>query len=199
MDVYEAVVKRRAIRRFKDKPVPYDVLEECVNAGRLAPSARNRQLCEYIIVDDAPLMSRVVGTIGLRGVPAKTKGGPLPGTAPKACIITLINCILEAESGLARIVTTYDVGMSAENMMLVALERGIGACPALRFEEGELRQVLNIPASYDIALLVVLGYPDESPVAEDSTGPVDFWEDSQGVRHVPKRKLADILHRNKFA
>lgn len=52
MNVCEAATSRRAIRRFKDIVLPYDVLEKCVNAARLAPSARNYQLCEYIIIDD---------------------------------------------------------------------------------------------------------------------------------------------------
>ena len=59
MDIYEAVTRRRSIRRFKDVAVPYEVLEKCVDAGRLAPSGKNRQLCEYIIIDDEPLSPRV--------------------------------------------------------------------------------------------------------------------------------------------
>ena len=65
MDVYKAIVRRRSIRRFRDKTVPYDVLEKCVDAGRLAPSARNRQLCEYIIVDDEELLPAVFDSITL--------------------------------------------------------------------------------------------------------------------------------------
>lgn len=46
MNLYETIIKRRSIRRFKDMPVPYEVLEKCVNAARLAPSAANLQPCE---------------------------------------------------------------------------------------------------------------------------------------------------------
>jgi len=198
MDVYEAVTRRRSIRRFKDKPVPYNVLMKCVAAGRLAPSARNRQLCEYIIVDNAQTLPKVFGCITMWAGQPQAKGSPPPEDAPKAYIITLINSALEAEFDTTRGVTTYDVGMSAENAILVALEQGVGACPMLSFEENDLKQLLNIPAKYDVAMLVALGYPDESPVAEESTGSVERWVDSQGVRHVPKRKLEDILHHNKF-
>ena len=58
MDVYEAAVSRRAIRRFKDIALPYDVLEKCVDAARLAPSGQNRQLYEYIIIDDEQVATR---------------------------------------------------------------------------------------------------------------------------------------------
>ena len=198
MDVYEAAIKRRSIRQFKDIAVPYEVLEKCVDAGRLAPNARNRQLCEYIIVDDEQLLPKVFGSLTMWAGQPRTKGDPLPEHPPKAYIITLINSTLEAEFDATRRTTTYDVGLSAENMILVALEQGIGTCPILAFDENELKRSLNIPDNYDIALLLALGYPDESPVQEVSTGSIERWVDSQGVRHVPKRKLKDIVHRNKF-
>ena len=110
----------------------------------------------------------------------------------------MINVTLEAELEGKRSFTTYDVGLSAENMILVALEQGVGTCPILSFQADELKPLLNIPTSYDIAMVVALGYPDESPVTEVSTGPIEYWVDSQGVRHVPKRRLEDIIHRNKF-
>jgi len=198
MDVHEAVMRRRSIRRFKEKPVPYDVLERCVDAGRLAPSARNRQLCEYVIVDDEQLLPKVFDGITTWAGQPKTKGGSSLGNTPKAYIITLINRPLEAEFDATRHVTTYDVGLSAENMILVALEQGVGTCPILAFEENEIKQALNIPDKYDVALVLALGYPDESPVPEVATDSVQYWVDSQGVRHVPKRKLEDITHRNRF-
>ena len=199
MDVYEAIINRRAIRRFKDTTVPYGILEKCVNAARLAPSARNRQLCEYIIVDDEQLLPEVFGSITAWAGETRTKGSPPIGRTPKAYIITLINARLESELGASRITVNYDVGLANENMILVSLEQGMGTCPILSFEENELRRVLNVPDHYEIALVLALGYPDESPVAEISTGSINYWTDDQGVRHVPKRRLEDILHRNKLS
>ena len=197
MDVYKAAISRRSIRRFKDIAVPYEALEKCVNAARLAPSGMNRQLCEYIIIDDEQLLPKVFDSITRWAGQPKPKGTLLEHT-PKAYIIILINSALEAELGGNQRITFYDVGLAAENIILVALEQGIGACPLLSFTEDELKQVLNIPDDYKIALVLALGYPDESPVAEMSSGSVKYWVDSQGTRHVPKRKLEDILHRNKF-
>ena len=126
MNVYEAAVKRRAIRRFKDKPVAYDILEKCVDAGRLAPCGRNHQVCEYIIIDDVTVLPEVFDNIGGSVKLSPDKGGSLPANRPKAYIIILINKALEGDPGRRRI-TLYDVGMAAENIMLVALEQGIGA------------------------------------------------------------------------
>ncbi len=198
MDVYEAATKRRSIREFKDMPVPYDVLERCVNAARLAPTGRNLQLCEHIIVDDEQLLPQVLDTVGSWGGQPRPADGWSPERRPKAYIILLINSSLEAELGGTRRVTIYDVGMSAEDMLLVALEQGIGACPILNFRKDELRRVLNIPDKYDIAMVLALGFPDESPVLEVATDSIKRWVDSEGVRHIPKRELKDIIHRNRF-
>jgi nitroreductase len=197
MDVYEAAVKRRAIRRFQDRPVSDDILEKCVDAGRLAPSGRNHQVCEYIVINDARVLPGVFDNIGGSAKLPPEKGGPLPANTPKAYTIILINKDWEGDASRRRI-TLYDVGMVAENIMLVALEQGIGTCPILIFNENGLRQALNIPDGYDIALVIAMGYPYESPQVEVATDSVEGWVDDQGVRHVPKRKLADIVHRNRF-
>jgi nitroreductase len=198
MNIYEAAISRRSIREFKDIPAPYDVLEKCVNAARLAPSAMNSQLCEYIIVDEEQLLPRIFDAVGSWfGVPRPKDGWP-SGRRPKAYIITLINSQLEKELGGNIRWTSYDVGMAAENMMLVALEQGIGSCAIASFKQAKLRQVLNIPDKYEIALGLALGFPDESPVLEVATDSIKRWVDSSGVRHIPKRKLEDITHRNRF-
>ncbi len=198
MDVYEAITRRRSIREFRDIPVPYDVLEKCVNAARLAPSAMNCQLCEYIIVDDKKLLSLVFdAVISWAGVPRPKDGWP-PGRRPKAYIVILMNIPLEAEMGAVRKNTNYDVALAAENMILAALEQGVGSCPITGFEPDKLRQVLNIPNKYDIAIMLALGYPDENPVVEVATDSIKRWVDSKGVRHIPKRRLEDVIHRNRF-
>jgi len=198
MDVYEAVTKRRSIREFKDVPVPYDSLEKCVNAARLAPAAMNRQICEYIIVDDEQLLPQVFDAVGSWAGQPRPKDGWPPGRRPKAYMVTLINSPLEAEFGGSKANTYYDVGLAAENIMLVALEEGIGSCPVTSFMPNVLRQVLNIPDKYEIAMVLALGFPDESPVLEVATDSIKRWVDSEGVRHIPKRELKDITHRNRF-
>ena len=105
------------VREFKDTPVPYDILERCVNGARLAPSAANRQLCEHIIVDDEQLLPQVLDTVGSWfGVPKPEEGWP-PERKPKAYIVALINVGLEAKRGIGRTNTNYDVGMAVENCL----------------------------------------------------------------------------------
>lgn len=197
MSVYEIAVTRRSIRRFKDKPVPYEVLEKCLEAGRLAPSGRNQQVCEYIAINDAEVLPGIFENIGGSVKMPPEKGGPRPVQVPKAYIIILINKAWEGEANRRRI-SFYDVGIAAENIILVAYEQGLGACPILMFNEDNLKPILNIPDTHDIALVIAMGYPDEVSVAEVATDSVTGWVDDKLVRHVPKRKLEDIVHRNRF-
>jgi len=198
MNVYEAAIRRRSIRRYQDKPVPYDVLKKCVDTARLAPSARNAQVCEYIIVDDGKLLPEVAVSITSWGGHPMNKENPRWLKQPKAYIVILVNSALEAKAGTSRIDTFCDSSMSAENIILTAQEEGLGSCVILGYKKNVLKQALNIPEGYDTALVIALGYPDDNPVAEVSTGSLDRWEDSEGNFHLPKRKLEDITHRNRF-
>ena len=86
MDVYEVAVSRRSIRRFKDIPVPHQILGRCVNAARLAPSAANLQPLEYIVVNDDRLLAEVFATLGWAAY-IRPAGDPPEGKRPKAYIV----------------------------------------------------------------------------------------------------------------
>ena len=99
MDVYKAVVKRRSIRSFKETEVPYAALEKCVDAARLAPSAMNCQLCEYLVVDDKELLPCVLDAVAYwSGVP-RPKEGWSARNRPQTYIVSLINRELAEEIG----------------------------------------------------------------------------------------------------
>lgn len=195
MNVYEAVVKRRSIRRFQDKPVPYEVLEKCADAGRLAPYGRNKQECEFVIVDDKRLLPGLFDNIGGTVKAPPEKGGPRPENTPKAYTVIVIDKSLELTANQRRM-ALYDVGMAAENVILTALEEGIGCCPVLTFHEENIKKSLGIPEGYDVGLVIAMGYPAEAPVADAASDSTTPWVDEKLVRHVPKRKLADVVHRN---
>ena len=197
MNVYEAAARRRSIRRFQDKPVPYEVLEKCIDAARLAPSGRNMQVCEFLVIDNPQLLPKIFANIGGSVKLPPEKGGPRPENTPKAYTIVLINKEKEGDTS-RRVVTQYDIGMAAENLILTAWEEGIGCCPVMFFQSDGIKSELNIPEKYEVGLVIVMGYPDEIPEAKVATDSVDSYVDESLQRHVPKRKLEDVLHRNGF-
>ncbi len=191
MSVYETILKRRSIRRFQNVKIPYKILEKCVNGACLAPSASNLQPWEFIIVDREDLLDKVFDTLGWAGYIAP-RGTPPLGEQPKAYIVILANENIRAKG------FEYDIGMAASNIVLVALENGVGSCCLADIRREQLKQILNIPDTHIITLVIALGYPNENPVTEDFIDSVKFWKDEEGILHVPKRKLADVLYRNSY-
>ncbi len=191
MNLYETIIKRRSIRRFKAMPVAFDILENCVNAARLVPSAANLQPQEYIVVDEEPLLDSVFDTLKWANY-ISPSGDPPPGERPRAYIVVLNNRNIRANG------FEYDVGLAVGNIILVALEEGLGTCCIGSIDRAKLMEILKVPDHYTIALVVALGYPNESPVVVEFSGSIKYWQDECNVLHVPKRKLRDILHRNSF-
>ena len=83
-------------------------------------------------------------------------------------------------------------------MILVGVEEGIGSCWIGSVQRKELAKILNVPEHCQIASVLALGYADESPVAEDTDEDIAYYLDDKDVLHVPKRKLKDVLHYQRY-
>jgi len=191
LSLYDLIISRRSIRQFKQEPVSRDILQKFINASRLAPSAANRQPLEFVVVDEEKIRKEVFTCLKWAAYIAP-EGNPKPGHEPVAYIVVLVNSEIR-EKGFE-----WDVGAAIENMILAALEKGIGSCWLLSVDREKLREILNIPENYKIDSVLALGYPDENPVIEDMKDSIKYWKDQAGQLHVPKRKLEDVIHFNKF-
>lgn len=191
MSLYELIVARRTIRQFKPEPIPREILEKFVNAARLAPSAANLQPLEFIVVDEEEPKKQLFPCLKWAAYIAP-EGNPKPGHEPVAYIVTLINTHVK-EKGYE-----YDSGAAIENMILAALELGIGSCWLLSVERDEIQEILEIPTSHKIDSVLALGYPDEKPLVEEMEDTVKYWKDGDGRLHVPKKRLTDVIHFNRF-
>jgi nitroreductase len=80
-------------------------------------------------------------------------------------------------------------------MLLGAVEKGLGGCMIGNLKRDRLREALQIPEHLNIRLVVALGKPGEKVVLEDLEpgGDIRYWRDEQGVHHVPKRKLEELI------
>jgi nitroreductase len=188
---YELILSRRSIRQFRPEPILQDILKELVNAARLAPSAANLQPLEFIVADEEEIRKKIFPCLRWAAYIAP-QGNPKPGHEPVAYIIILVNTTTR-DKGFE-----YDAGAAMENMILTAWERGVGSCWLLSVEREKIQEILRIPTDYRIDSVLALGYPDEDPFVEDMKDSVKYWKDSDGRLHVPKRKLDDIIHFNKF-
>jgi len=191
MDPYEMIISRRTIRRFRPEPIAPEVLERIVNAARLAPSAANRQPCEFLVVDDPAVVAKVFPLVSWAGYIAP-EGDPPEGQRPTAYILILLNRDKTPDDA------RHDAAAAAMNMIYAALAEGIGSCWMGAINRPGLKELLAVPDNCEIDTLLALGRPAESPVVEPFAGSVKYWKDEAGVLHVPKRALGEVMHRNRY-
>ena len=192
--IYNTIISRRTIRKFQQKPIKLPVLKRMINAGRLAPAAANIQPLEYVVVTEDELREKIFSNVRWAAYIAP-EGNPQENEKPAAYIIILAN-----KEICLKLHYRYDVGASAQNITLTAMEEGIGCCWIGSFNRREIRYILKVPKEYIVDLVLALGYPLENPQYYDieKGKSIKYNKDASGVLHVPKRKLDDIIHINTF-
>jgi len=180
---------RRSIRQFNQDPISQDIIEKCVNAARLAPSARNLQPIEFAYIDELELVQQIFPLTRWAGY-INPNGNPKQGQEPVSYLTVLVNKeIYDANY-------KYDIGAMVENFILSTWSYGIGSCWILSVNRNKLRDVLNISDKYEIDCVVALGYPAEDPMCEDTDNNIKYYKDDNDRLHVPKRKMEKIYHLN---
>lgn len=147
-------------------------MERIVDAGRRAPSSKNDQPWEFVVVTERDLLVRL-SEVG-------DYADHLAGATAAVALITA-----EAQP-LALTADLYDLGHATQNMMLAALELGIGSVHAAVYHQEMVRETLELPRDRRCDYLVSLGYPA-------SDGLLD-----RPRRKVPRRPLSELLHRERW-
>ncbi len=184
----ELVTKNRSYRRFDEiVPVTMETLRDLVNLARLSPSARNAQPLKYILACDAEKNALIFPTLAWAGY-LKDWGGPKPGERPTAYIVILGDKDIAQNFGV-------DPGIAAQSILLGAVEQGLGGCIIASVQRSTLSAALQIPERYEILMVIALGKPVEVVQLESlpEHGDIRYWRDEQGVHHVPKRSLEDVI------
>lgn len=189
MIMKELVKQCRSYRRFyEDVKVSEEELKELVDLARLTASAANAQALKFRLITEDEEKEKIYPLIGWAGALPEWDG-PEAGERPSAFI--LICCDLALGKNKAT-----DCGITAQTMMLGAVEKGYGGCIIANYKRSEAAQALGIdPEKYSLELLLAIGKPKETvvivPVKED--GNTKYYRDENQVHYVPKRSLEDIL------
>ncbi|MBU0638773.1 MAG: nitroreductase family protein [Planctomycetes bacterium] len=184
----ELILKNRSYRRFDEHtPVERATLRELVDLARCSASAANWQPLKYMLSNTPQRNGLIFPHLAWAGY-LKDWPGPVPGQRPTAYVIIL---------GDTRIARSFgcDHGIAAQSILLGATERGLGGCMIGSIKRDELRAALEIPECYEILLVLALGHPAEQVVLESvgPTGGIEYWRDADGVHHVPKRALDNMI------
>ena len=180
--IRDLILTNRSYRRFHQETiVGLDTLKELVDLARLSASGGNTQALKFAIYNDPEGNAQVFSNIGLGGNPTKEE-------APTAYIIILGDTKISKGFGC-------DHGIAAQSILLGAVEKGLGGCMVGIVNRERLTKLLGLASHYDILLVLAIGRPKEKSVIEDvgQDGDTQGWWDDEGIRHVPKRLLNDII------
>jgi nitroreductase len=145
MEVFDAVRTLLAVRQFKDSPIPEEIVRRIIEAGRLSPSASNKQPWHFIVVQDRDTLRRL-------GELART--GPYIAQAPLAIVVAI-----EKDNPFA----ISDASQAIHSMMLTAWSEGVGSnWVGFAGRYDEVKRLLGIPDDMDVLAIVPFGYPATS-------------------------------------
>jgi len=161
MNIFEAIKKRRSVRSFLDKPIEDEKLTAVLEAGRLAPSAGNRQECRFVVVEDRDVRRRIA---------VAANGQSFVGEAP----VVIVACAVTNGHVMSCGQPCYpiDVAIALDHISLAAVELGLGTCWIGAFNEGKVKEILGIPEEVRVVELMPIGYPATMAVKEKNRLPL---------------------------
>lgn len=150
MELMELVRRRRSVRKYRPEPVPQAMLDQMLEAARLAPSWANGQCWTFVVVTDAKVKNELAQA-----------GNEWIGRAPAI----IASCADPKKSGEKGDQHYYllDIGIAMEHLVLAAEELGLGTCWIGWFDERKARKALRAPKDIRVVALTPVGYPDEKP------------------------------------
>jgi len=182
MDVKTAIETRHSVRKFANKPVEREKLNECLEAARLAPSACNSQPWHYIVIDDSQVKEAFC---------KEAFSGVYNMTAWAAKAPVLVAVVSDRGNFTSRIGNFFrntefflvDQGISGEHFVLRAWELGLGTCWIGWLNSTKAEKFFNLPKGKKIEHLFAVGYPAEG--------------DKPSILH-GRKKLEEIVSYNQY-
>ena len=193
MELFEAIKKRRSIRRYKADPVDDKKIEAILEAGRWAPSWSNTQCWRFIVVRDSKVRAKLADTLMKIKLPDKEV--PNPGSiAINTVPVVIVVCAEIGKSGTkpgpggggGDYVTDkgdwfmFDTALAVQNMVLAAHAQGLGTVIIGAFDAAQAEKALNVPNGYRIVTFFPVGIP-----AQEGKTP-------------PRKELSEIVIKDKF-
>lgn len=167
MNTIERIKARRSIRKFTDKPVARETMNEIVSAAAYAPSWKNSQTVRYIVIESEDILKRIATTATLG---FEHNNGIISGCKTLVAAVTLAGkCGYNSDGTFTTSKgdkwEAFDAGIAVQTFCLAASELGIGTVILGIFDEAVMSDILGLPEGQYVAALIAAGYPDIEPVA----------------------------------
>ena len=184
----ELLETRRTYRRFEQREVSQDIIDEILTAARYASSAANRQPLSYIVVRDAGRVAEVFSHTRWAGALPPEQGQPKEDERPVLFIGVVENHDINPDCGT-------DAGLAIGNMTLAAWNRGVGSCIIGACDKKALSEMFGLGQRQALHTVVAFGYPSHASHVVDVEDPaqVKYYLDENRDYCVPKRKLTDVV------
>lgn len=167
MNFLELAARRQSVRKYEPgRRIPREVLERCLEAARLAPSACNSQPWSFVVAD-TPETVRALAEAACTQVPYGMNKFARDGAAIVAVVTEKMKLAARLGAQIRGVqYSLVDIGIAGEHLVLQAAEEGLGSCWIGWFDERAAQRVLGVPRAKKIELLITLGYPAEAPRAK---------------------------------
>ncbi len=176
MDTISCIKGRRSIRKYEDKKIPHELMEEIVEAASYAPSWKNTQIIRYIIVEGKETIQEIAQNCVL-GFEYNTK------TMTNAAALVLIT-IVEGRSGFERDGSfstskgdrweMFDAGIASQTFCLAAHDKGVGSVILGIFDDKKTGEAVSLPEGQKVAAIIAVGYPEIVPEAPKRKTPAEL-------------------------
>jgi nitroreductase len=151
MEFYEVIKTRRSIRSYKPDAPSQDVIDRIMEAVRIAPSGSNRQPWKFILVTDPSLKKELAVACGDQ---------KFVGEAPIVVVASGHDIKYNRGGYMGKMSFILDVSIAFTHLVLAAREEGLGTCWIGSFNNGKVKELLEIPDDHDVVAVSPLGYPD---------------------------------------
>ncbi|NFA61151.1 nitroreductase family protein [Clostridium sporogenes] len=175
--MFEEIRSRRSIRKYINKPVEDEKIDQLIESARIAPSGSNTQPWHFIVVKSDITREKLAKV-------SHNQGWMMDAPVFIVCVADICSRIKEdielslnensPQPELKQIIR--DTSIAIEHLVLSAEKLGLGTCWVAWFIQEEVRPILNIPSDKYVVSIITLGYPNESP------------------KDRPRKKLQDIIH-----
>ncbi len=187
-NLMELLKSRRTYRRFEQRQISREIIDEILEAARLASSAANRQPLSYIVVSGAEKVEEVFVHTKWAGALPPEQGQPKEGEHPVLFIAVVENLDINKNCDT-------DAGLAISNMTLAAWNHGVGSCMIGACNKAALSELFGLTEDQALHTVVAFGYPThESHVVDmEDEEQFKYYLDEKRDYVVPKRKLSDVV------
>ena len=187
MSIMETLAARRTYRRFAQKPVPQDVVEDMVEALRLSSCGATRQAVKLVVVQSPEMVAKVHPLVKWAGYLPPEQGTPKADEQPVMYLAVVQDSAIPGD-------LNTDTGIALANITLAAWDKGVGSCIMGAINKPALTELLHIKEPEKLAFMVAFGYPTHEAHIVPLTGEtgVKYYLDGQKDYCVPKRSAEEI-------